>query len=111
MKTSKRLLLLIGGLLLSLSAWALELDQAKAQGLVGEQLNGYLGVVTAHPSGEVNALLRDINTRRRQAYERIARENGLSLEQVASLAGKKAIEKTPPGQYIQDPATGNWLRR
>jgi len=52
-------------LLLSLvftSAWAISLDDAKQQGMVGEQLNGYLGVVKS--SSDVNALVKKINSKR-----------------------------------------------
>lgn len=111
MRIRKQFLALCGALLVSVAAWALELDQAKSQGLVGEQVNGYLGVVASQPSAEVRALVQDINAKRRQAYQRIANDNGIALEQVAALAGKKAIEKTPRGQYVQDPASGSWMKR
>ena len=91
MNTRKQFLALCAALLVSVAAWALDLDQAKSQGLVGEQLNGYLGVVVSPAPADVRALVRDINAKRQQAYQRIATDNGISLEQVAVLAGKKAI--------------------
>ena len=103
-----RYLLLTATLLLSTAAFALDLDQAKSQGLVGEQPNGYLGVVKATP--EAVELTSDINDKRRTAYQRIARQNGITLDQVANLAGQKAIEKTPAGQYIKTP-TGQWVEK
>jgi uncharacterized protein YdbL (DUF1318 family) len=90
------------------SAYALDLQTAKAQGMVGEQANGYLGIVRAGPG--VQALVNDINSRRKAHYEQIARKNGTSLQVVEALAGKTAIDKTPRGQYIRDPA-GNWIRK
>ncbi|MTI52826.1 MAG: DUF1318 domain-containing protein [Alcanivorax sp.] len=90
------------------AAFALDLDSAKSQGLVGEQPNGYLGVVKA--TSEAVELVSDVNEKRRQAYQRIARENGISLEQVANLAGQKAIEKTPSGEYVKTP-TGQWVTK
>ncbi len=111
MNIRTQFLALCTALLVSVAAWALELDDAKNQGLVGEQLNGYLGVVVSPAPADVRALVRDINAKRRQAYQRIASDNGIALDQVAALAGKKAIEKTPRGQYVQDPASGHWLRR
>ncbi len=65
-------------LLFAGAAFALDLDSAKSQGLVGEQPNGYLGVVKA--TSEAVELVSDVNEKRRQAYQRIARENGISLE-------------------------------
>lgn len=89
--------------------FAMDLQSAKSQGLVGEQLNGYLGVVSASAGSDVNALVADINDKRKQKYQSIAKENGTSLDTVELLAGKKAIEKTSNGNYIQS-ATG-WKKK
>lgn len=96
-------------LIVSASVFALDLQGAKARGLVGEQLNGYLGVVSSSASGGVNALVVEINKKRKQKYQSIAKKNGTSLDTVELLAGKKAIEKTSPGNYIQT-ATG-WRKK
>ncbi len=90
-------------------AFAIDLQEVKAQGLIGEQLNGYLGVVSADASAEVRALVKDVNTKRKAKYESIAAQNSTSLETVELLAGKKAIEKTAAGNYIQS-ATG-WKKK
>jgi uncharacterized protein YdbL (DUF1318 family) len=92
------------------SSWAIGLEQAKAQGLVGEQANGYLGVVTSSAASEVTALVADINAKRKQQYQDIANRNHTNLQVVEALAGKTAIEKTPPGQYIKAPS-GGWLKK
>lgn len=55
-------------------------------------------------------LVEEVNARRREAYARIAEKNGVPLDAVAVLAGKKLIEKTPPGQFVMD-ANGNWVRK
>ena len=89
-------------------AMALDLDGAKSQGLVGEQPNGYLGVVKATP--EAVELASDINAKRRAAYDAIAKKNGATLDQVAALAGQKAIEKTAPGAYVRS-ADGQWVKK
>ena len=54
-KLSVKLAILAAGILLSLNVLAVSLDQAKSQGLVGEQANGYLGVVKS--GGGVDNLL------------------------------------------------------
>ncbi len=107
MKTMTRWLavLLLG---FSSLALALDLDTAKAQGLVGEQPDGYLGVVQATPAAV--ELAADINAQRRAAYERIARDNGIPVSQVAALAGQKAIDRTPRGGYVKTPG-GQWVRK
>ncbi len=80
------------------TAFALDLATAKAQGLVGETVTGYLAPVKATP--EVQKLVADINAKRKAMYEKIAKKNGTTLQAVELLAGKKAIAKTPPGQFI-----------
>lgn len=105
---SLTLLLTICMALLVGNAYALDLHTAKAQGYVGEQANGYLGIVKNAPG--VEALVNDINNRRRQEYQQIASRNKTSLQVVEALAGKKAIERTPPNQYVRDPS-GNWIRK
>ncbi|MCI5065395.1 YdbL family protein [bacterium] len=92
------------------SAFALSLDSAKSEGLVGETTSGYLESVTPSPSGEVQNLLREINGKRREMYEGIAQKNGTSLNAVEALAGKKAIAKTPSGQFVKTPQRG-WQKR
>lgn len=100
--------------LLVAPAWALdlngamnELPQAKAAGLLGEQPNGYLGVV----SNQSNAaeIARLINQARKAEYQRLARDNNLQLSDVETMAGKKALEKTPAGQYIL--VNDRWLTK
>lgn len=100
--------LFCASLLMAMPSWALDLQEAKAQGLVGEQINGYLGAI--RPSAEVNALVAEVNGKRKSAYQEIAARNGTSVTAVEKLAAKKAIEMTPPGQYVQD-ASGQWRKR
>lgn len=95
-------------LLLSTLAMALDLDEAKSRGLVGEQPDGFLGVVKATP--DAVQLAEEINAKRHAAYEAIARKNGATLDQVAILAGQKAIEKTLPGTFIKTPE-GKWIKK
>jgi uncharacterized protein YdbL (DUF1318 family) len=97
-------------LLLPLTAWALTLDEAKQDGLVGEDASGYIAAVSTKPSKEVKALVDDINARRRAEYERIAAANGINVEDVEKLAGKKAIEKSPSGDYVRLPGE-DWRKK
>ena len=94
----------------SLPAWSITLGQAKSQGLVGEQADGYLGVVVATAPPDVKALVADINQRRKSEYQSIAQRNNTSLDAVEALAGKKAIDLTPPGQYVRLPS-GQWVKK
>ena len=98
--------ILILTLILSFSVFAIELSDAKQQGLVGERVDGLLGVIET--SREVKELVNDINAQRLAAYKQIAEKNAMTIEQVSVLAGQKAIKKTPKGEYIQNTA-GQWV--
>jgi uncharacterized protein YdbL (DUF1318 family) len=73
--------------LFSLPASALNLGQAKAQGLVKETSSGYLAVNKS--SAEVETLVKKINAGRKAEYKKIAEKQKAPLSTVEQLAGKK----------------------
>lgn len=104
-------LLTFATLLLSLvitPVWAISLSDAKQQGLVGEQLNGYLGVIQS--SSEVNSLVKEINHKRREAYSDRARNAGVEIKIIELRIGERLIQRAPAGQYIQTP-NGQWSKK
>ncbi len=90
-----------------LTAFGDALDDAKQQGLLGERLDGYLGLPKPSVSPDVVSVMKDINNKRRDVYRKIAKKDGTTLQVVEALAGKKAIAKTPSGQFIMQP-NGTW---
>lgn len=110
MKLSKNILALLAALVFSLPAWALDIDEAKAAGLIGETKSGYIAAVSDAPSPEVAALVKEINSKRKQQYAAIAKKRGIELDAVEKLAAKKAYEKTQSGHYLQD-SSGNWTKK
>lgn len=92
---------------LSLNEAKSGLDDAKSQGLVGEMPSGYLGVVS--PGGNAAGIVDAINKARRDEYARIAEKHGIPVAEVEAVAGKKALERTPSGEYIQ--VDGRWVRK
>ena len=99
--------LLIGMLTLSAAA-ASNLTQYKADGLIGEQANGYIGLVTVNVPEDVKTLVNEVNAKRKAGYQKIATKQGISLAEVEKVGGNTAIEKTLRGNYIRD-ASGAWL--
>ncbi|WJG10686.1 YdbL family protein [Aliiglaciecola sp. LCG003] len=99
--------IVMASLLFSHSVLAVELSSAKQGGLVGEQDNGYLGVVVERP--DILALVNDINEKRKAKYEELARDNNITVAQVEKLAAKKAFEKTESGHYVK--VDGKWLKK
>lgn len=90
---------------LALPAMAMSLDEAKnalepakSQGLVGETPTGYLAAVSADQKAK--DIVSVINDARREAYKKIAEKHGIAVTKVETVAGQKAVEKTPAGQYI-----------
>ena len=83
------------------------LPAAKEAGLLGEQSNGYLGVVRA--SGNAAEVAQQINAARKAEYQKVARDNDISLNDVELIAGQKAIDRTPRGQYIK--LNGQWRQK
>lgn len=84
-----------------------KLDSVKQQGLVGETPTGYLDVVRAE--GQAREVVEAINSARRDEYKRIAEKHNIPVTQVETVAGKKAIEKTPAGQWVQ--IDGKWVKK
>ena len=103
-------MLVLGALWMPLASWGMTLDEAKSQGMVGEQPNCYLGIVRPGASAEAQALVNDINQKRRQTYEDIARRNATRPDTVEMLAGKTAIDNTKPGNFVQLPS-GQWVKK
>lgn len=108
MKQTFLSLMFFGYLLLPALSFALSLEEAKAKGLVGEQISGYLGAIGAE--AEAQALVQEINSKRRSKYQEIAKQNGTPLSAVESLAGKKAIESSAVGSFVQSPQ-GIWMQK
>lgn len=88
--------------------YALDLQTAKNQGLVGETPAGYLAEVQSG-NAEIAQLVQSINTQRRLQYQEIAQRNNTKIQAVEQLAGKQAIEKTSTGQFIQ--IGGAWQKK
>jgi uncharacterized protein YdbL (DUF1318 family) len=100
-------LVLVIGMLTTSIAGASPLTQPKADGLIGEQANGYIGLVRQDVPAEIKKLVDEVNAKRKAGYQEIAAKQGVSLESVELIGGNTAIEKTLPGNYVRD-ASGAW---
>jgi len=114
MKKIIQLSVFVLALVVTLPALAMGLDEAKQkldtvkqQGLVGETPSGYLEVVRA--GGEAQDVVQVINQARRDEYTRIAEKHKIPVTQVETVAGQKAIEKTPSGQFVL--INGRWTKK
>jgi len=106
----KKILAAIGLLLLMQSAWAIDLHDAKSQGLVGEANTGYLAAVQSPASAEVRALVAEVNEKRKAKFAQTANKTGTTVVQVANRFYELAVQKTAPGHYYQD-SGGRWKKK
>ena len=92
------------------TAFALDLQEAKSAGWVGEQRDGRVGLVSPSAPADARGLVAEVNRARRQSYQDIAAKTGADLRSVELLAAEKALQKTQPGNFIQAP-DGSWTRK
>jgi uncharacterized protein YdbL (DUF1318 family) len=110
MMNMKKIIAAIGLALILQNAWAIDLDSAKSQGLVGEANSGYLAAVKTPASAEVQALIADVNAKRKTKFQETAKKTGTTLAQVSHRFYELAIQKTAPGNYYQD-QNGRWVKK
>jgi uncharacterized protein YdbL (DUF1318 family) len=90
------------------------IDAAKAEGTVGEQADGYVGIREPGAiSAELRAAITATNAARRQAYAQSAAEAGDGA--TAEAAGARMFERllfprVTTGQWFRNSA-GQWQRR
>lgn len=85
-------------------------DAARANGEIGEQIDGYLGFVGS-PSPALRALVEDINIKRRAAYADKAKAANATLKDYAFTSGCLLIARTKPGEMYQGPDGTSWIKR
>ena len=91
-------------------AMALNLDQARAAGQIGERPDGLVGAVTAGANAEVMALVETINRARLDAYRELAQKEGTPIEAVQAVAGERQMQAAARnGWFILD-AGGRWRK-
>jgi uncharacterized protein YdbL (DUF1318 family) len=101
---------LLSLLLMMQGAFAADLKTAKGQGWVGEQNNGYLGLVKSDVPADLKALIADVNGQRKAQFAQIATKNGIAEAEAAKIFAREAAERTLPGNYIQNQA-GAWVKK
>ena len=86
-------------------------DQAKAAGAVGEQSDGYLGLVKGGSDVALKAALDEINAGRAQVYREAAARNGVTPAAAGAAAYETVVKlKLKPGEYYRTP-DGAWARK
>lgn len=94
-----------------MTAWAADpvIDQAKAQGIVGEQYDGYIGIIDAsRASAEVKRKVDEINAGRLAEYTRISQKTGDPVATVAAAMAEKLFANAASGEALKPGPTDGW---
>lgn len=94
----------------SASAGDPQIDAAKAAGIVGERVDGYLGFVTDGADASLQRKVNEINAKRRALYQQLSRDTGTTIEQVGAVTGEKQIAAAQSGEYYMN-AAGQWIKK
>jgi uncharacterized protein YdbL (DUF1318 family) len=108
----RRILFFVGAAMLAGSGTAQESSavmQARGAGLIGERFDGYVGFVTT-PSEALRRQVNALNIRRRALYSSLARQKGVSTQEVGITASCTLFARIPVGGYYLTSDRG-WLRR
>ncbi len=114
-----RRVILAAGLVLGLAAGPVfaqssadkaTVDAAKTSGVLGEQADGYLGIVHGSADPAVSAAMAAINAGRAATYSSIAAKSGVSSEAAGQATGQQLIGRLPAGEYYK-PLNGSWTRK
>ncbi|MFZ5718781.1 MAG: YdbL family protein [Pseudomonadota bacterium] len=86
-------------------------DQAKANGVVGEMSNGFLGFVKDTSDPALKAAVQEINEGRAALYRQAAAKNGVSVEVAGASAFTNVVMgRLKPGEYYK-PNGGGWVQK
>ncbi|HEX6376986.1 MAG TPA: YdbL family protein [Allosphingosinicella sp.] len=84
--------------------------ELRASGQVGEQADGYLGLVGSAPAA-IRAQVDAVNIKRRAYYTDLAAKRAAKIEEVAATTACELFRtKVAPGQYYRLP-DGVWRQR
>lgn len=86
------------------------LPKAKAAGQVGEQPDGYLGLVDESAPEQIKKMVIDTNERRKARYTEVSKKRGSSVESVEQMAGEKFAKRAKPGELLRAP-DGTWTKK
>jgi uncharacterized protein YdbL (DUF1318 family) len=85
-------------------------DSAKAAGVVGEQGDGFLGLVTGAAAPDVKSAVAEINAGRAKAYADIASKTGVAVAAAGEATARQLQSRLPAGQYFK-PEDGSWTKK
>lgn len=92
--------------LLAGPASAQSLDDLRAAGKIGERFDGY----AVARDGDFADMVKEINAKRREIYQKEAAKQGVGAEQVGKVYAAKIIKQAPAKTWFLT-AEGDWLQK
>lgn len=111
LKGARRLIVMglaLAMLLPAAPALAGKLDDLRVAGVVGERFDGFLEL---RDSGAADAkkFVDQVNAKRRKIYEKRAKENKATPEQVGQIYAKEIMKDAPRGTWFKR-KNGKWVQ-
>ena len=88
------------------------IEQAKAQGVIGEQYDGYIGIADpGRASAEVKRKVDQINAGRLAEYTRISQKTGDPVDTVAKAMAAKQFDRASSGEMLKPGPSDPWQKK
>lgn len=92
----------------SMRARAPQISDYKDKGVLGEQVDGYLGLVKE--DAKAKELMLAENADRKEEYQKRATQQSQSLEVFAKVIGEAKVRQEKPGRMVRK-ASGEWEKK
>jgi len=88
------------------------IEQAKAQGVIGEMYTGYLGIVDASKvTPDLKRRVDELNAQRLQVYTDVANKNGQTVATVGALMAEKQFARAQAGEVLKPDGGQGWIKK
>jgi uncharacterized protein YdbL (DUF1318 family) len=87
------------------------LQQARAQGVVGEMSTGYLGIADeSKATPDIKRHVEETNAKRLSLYTQLSQQSGQTVANVAGVTAEKQLSRASSGEMVK-PASGGWTKK
>lgn len=86
------------------------LDDARAQGAIGERFDGFAAVRDPSAPPDIRKLVEDINAKRRKLYNDVSTKEGTTIDAVGRIYARQIVGIVPAGTWIMN-ENGKWVRK
>ncbi len=86
------------------------LDDARAQGAIGERFDGFAEVRDPSAPPSTRTLVEDINAKRRKLYNEVSTREGTTIDAVGRIYARQIVGIVPAGTWILN-ENGKWTRK